>query len=619
MGYLEKYIENLKSRGDEDIADSVNDTANDFAIDYLDKFTFTEHEVGLLFGNVQAGKTGQMLGILCAAADRSFPVFIVLTTDNVALQKQTYDRIVKDLAPCEFCICGESDIQKFIDNALVQPAVIVLKKNSKVLLQWSNALASSSFVKGNALLVIDDEADAASLNTLVNSNRVSTINKRIASIRDASIGSIYLQVTGTPQAVFLQTSISGFKPAFTKFFKPGKNYLGGDFFFGDDKKSIRFINENNSADDDEADDMFDAFIHHLVCSAQSNLVNKKVCNFVIHPGVRKESHSNAKKQIRNIISKCIDIKDSIEYEEIIKNEYDRLNPVNSIKQPFNLLLNKTKEILESEELKILVMNGSHATVEDTEYKSGYNIIIGGNILGRGVTFHKLQTIYYTRVAKKPQADTMWQHSRMFGYDRDAGMMAVFITEHLYKLFMDINEGNNSMIRQIEKGIENIQIIYPEGINPTRKNVIDNRSISLLTGGSNYYADNPSNDSIEAITTMLSPFDGETYSQVGLIFINQLLSHIIPSDDFNLKGFISVIKAQLANNPASQGILIVRKNREVTQGTGSLLSPNDRELGEQFNDKVVLTMYQISGNHGWAQENVWVPNIKLPGNLNYYDI
>ena len=32
---------------------------------------------------------------------------------------------------------------------------------------------------------------------------------------------------------------------------------------------------------------------------------------------------------------------------------------------------------------------------------------------------------------------MWQHSRMFGYDRDPGMMRVFIDEPLYKLFSDI--------------------------------------------------------------------------------------------------------------------------------------------------------------------------------------
>ena len=76
-------------------------------------------------------------------------------------------------------------------------------------------------------------------------------------------------------------------------------------------------------------------------------------------------------------------------------------------------------------------------------------------MGRGVTFPGLQTIYYTRTSKKPQADTMWQHSRMFGYDRDPGMMMVYIDENLYKLFSDINATNNSIIAQVERGIDHV--------------------------------------------------------------------------------------------------------------------------------------------------------------------
>lgn len=95
-------------------------------------------------------------------------------------------------------------------------------------------------------------------------------------------------------------------------------------------------------------------------------------------------------------------------------------------------------------------------------------MIGGNTLGRGVTFPGLQTIYYTRTSKKPQADTMWQHSRMFGYDRDPGMMMIYIDEKLYKLFSDINATNNSIIAQIERGLQEIKIYYPNGLNPTRK-------------------------------------------------------------------------------------------------------------------------------------------------------
>lgn len=63
---------------------------------------------------------------------------------------------------------------------------------------------------------------------------------------------------------------------------------------------------------------------------------------------------------------------------------------------------------------------------------------------------------------------MWQHSRMFGYDRDAGMMKVYIDRNLYKLFADINATNNSIIAQVEKGIDDIKIYYPNGLNPTRK-------------------------------------------------------------------------------------------------------------------------------------------------------
>ncbi len=51
---------------------------------------------------------------------------------------------------------------------------------------------------------------------------------------------------------------------------------------------------------------------------------------------------------------------------------------------------------------------SKNNIESTEYAVGCNYIIGGNTLGRGVTFPGLQTIYYTRSSKKPQADTMWQ-------------------------------------------------------------------------------------------------------------------------------------------------------------------------------------------------------------------
>ncbi len=265
------------------------------------------------------------------------------------------------------------------------------------------------------------------------------------------------------------------------------------------------------------------------------------------------------------------------------------------------------------------MNGKR-DVDSGEYSSGSNIIVGGNTLGRGVTFPALQTIYYTRTSKKPQADTMWQHSRMFGYDRDPGMMMVFIDEPLYKLFADINATNNSIIAQIEKGAEHIKIYYPEGLNPTRANVLDHQKVFVLSGGTNYYPFNPDNSSIGDLDKLLVPFDDkEPFYQINLRLMKEVFSHITSADDFLVPSFVSVLDAMLAERPSAQGILIVRRNRDVAKGAGALLSPNDWNLGGSFSDRVVLTMYTVTGRKGWGGRELWVPNIKLPNSVDYYDV
>ena len=184
MQYLKTYLDTITAQGNTKLAESISKTAEDIGNRYIKSFSFISHEIGLLFGNVQSGKTGQMFGILCKAADLGFPAFVILTTDNIVLQQQTLDRVKSDLTG--FCVCGENDAQLFADNSLIEPAVIVLKKNARVLKLWANILNSTGFMRGNPLFIIDDEADAASLNTLVNKNRQSSINKYLDAIRRPS-------------------------------------------------------------------------------------------------------------------------------------------------------------------------------------------------------------------------------------------------------------------------------------------------------------------------------------------------------------------------------------------------------------------------------------------------
>lgn len=611
MQYLKTYLKTITDRGNLGLAESISETAEQVGNKYIRSFSFCSHEIGLLFGNVQSGKTGQMFGIMCKAADLGFPAFVLLTTDNVVLQQQTLDRVKADLQG--FCICGENDTGLFIENSLIQPVIVVLKKNVRVLRLWANIFASTGFMKGNPLFIVDDEADAASLNTLVNKGRQSSINKYLDAIKNGASSSIYLQVTGTPQAILLQTLASGWHPYFTHYFAPGNAYLGGDFFFPKNRKAdcISYLEKIKNPERE-------VVIRHIAVSTQILASGGKVCNCLLHPSVRQAVHSKYEKALKAEVEWCCQHIDD-EFRTALQNEYSSLAPEKKTKLAFETVFEKARDLLLQKKIQILVMNGQN-DIASEQYSTGSNIVIGGNTLGRGVTFPGLHTIYYTRTSKKPQADTMWQHSRMFGYDRDPGMMRVYIDEPLYKLFADINATNNSIIAQVEKGAEHIKLFYPEGLNPTRANVLDNDKVFTISGGTNYYPYYPGNHSVDDLDKLLLPFeDSEPHYQVSLRLMKEILTHISSAEDFKITSFISIIDTMLAEHPTAQGVLIVRRNRNVAQGTGALLSPNDWALGGAFPSKVVLTMYKVTGQKGWGGQPLWVPNIKLPDNVVYYDL
>ena len=115
-------------------------------------------------------------------------------------------------------------------------------------------------------------------------------------IKKTSSSSIYLQVTGTPQSILLQTSFSGWHPYFIYYFEPGTKYIGGNNFFADVNENIVFT-DNEEAQDIISDDEFPenglktALITHLITSAHIIGNGSKVCNFVIHPSVKTDQHS----------------------------------------------------------------------------------------------------------------------------------------------------------------------------------------------------------------------------------------------------------------------------------------------------------------------------------------
>ena len=625
MNYLESYLQRIRVRGNTALADAIKKTVDDVVPQYISNFSFTDHVVSLLVGDVQSGKTSHMFGLMCAAADASFMNFILLTTDNILLQQQTFKRAERDL--CDFCVCDENDYLKFLQNNLKKPAIIVLKKNTSVLKQWKNNLSSTNFCAGNPLFIVDDEADAASLNTQVNRNRQSTINKNLDAIKKTTSSSIYMQVTGTPQSILLQTQKSGWKPYFIYYFKPGKGYLGGNFFFTPDPPKQIVFTDNDEASEIMNDDEFpenglkNALITHLITSGHIMLSGGSVCNFLIHPSVKTNQHAAFASKIGNYLNEISHSCAEAETREAFYKTYEALKETKPDIRKFDDIYDYIVNQIQNDKVNILLLNSVVDYDENTQYESGINIIVGGNSLGRGVTFPQLQTIYYCRVAKSPQADTMWQHARMFGYDRDPDLMRVYMPPKLFKLFSDINRTNNSIIRQIENqsnGNE-IKIFYPSGLKPTRKNVLDRKAVGVYSGGVNYFPFYPLNKDISAIDTLLSAFEDDVYT-VSLKLIVKILENVdSETDDWNAKVFIGFVNTLLAANPAEQGKLIVRRNRDIGKGTGTLLSQSDRQIGDKYIDEAVLTMYKITGNteKGWDGTKIWIPNIKLPGDCIYY--
>ncbi|HFB8137746.1 TPA: Z1 domain-containing protein [Neisseria gonorrhoeae] len=609
-----------------ELADSVKNTVDGF----MEKLSQTEPKIAqnvLLLGNVQSGKTAQVLGVLSALADDGdHKVFLYLTTDSVDLQDQTVKRAKANLK--NFIVLSEADDRSFMEVMKAEnPILVVIKKNARVLKRWRNLFASQSSLKGYPLVIVDDEADAASLNT--NSDKpakdASTINKLLNDIKNSCCQSLFIQLTATPQSLLLQHEESDWQPEFIHFFEAGEKYIGGNFVFSDPPSYIvRFI-------DSELDDMKDesgeiaegakqALLSFLITCAEFALCDKANCNFALHPSYKIQDHQAFSKKIQAFLNDLVQaVNNGEDIAGSFKESYLDLQKTKPDIHHFDEIYEKLTALLENKQISTLVVNSQTET--DFDLEKGFNIIIGGNVIGRGLTIPKLQTVYYSRTAKKPNADTFWQHSRIFGYDRDKSLLRLYIPFDVYYFFVQLNQANNLIIGQAKNSGGNIQVIYPKNINPTRKNVLKFDSINQIVGGVNYFPLHPNEDNLSEINKILpSILKDEIQSDLYQIDIEDLflvldkLGRYVP-DDWNKEKFIAGVEALKAQRPSFKTYVLIKTGRKLSRATGTMLSEDDRKLGEKYPNDLFLTLYQVVGNKdkGWQGKDFWLPNIKLPHN------
>lgn len=590
--------------------------------------------IGLMFGRIQSGKTNSLIASLAMAADNGYKCFIVLTSDNLWLYQQTISRL-RQLLP-GITVVGKEEWENnhtSIKTKLQLNGVIFV--TTKNVTNLKNLIKTT--LKTNAYLmptiIFDDEADQASLNTNIGKedNDPSKINALISELRENFRVRTYIQVTATPQALFLQGLHSLYRPTFTVLIEPGEGYVGGDVFFADEKSKYLSIVENAEIDMliSELPKLPDG-LKYSICwfyiGATIQLLRSGGTNFsfLCHVSLKKVHHENVRKVIQDYTdqmakSLCIGEVNSETKQnmKLLSKAYDELSLRATNLPSFDEVISKLKFVISSTDIQVLNTDRSKG---EPRYDNIYNILIGGTKLGRGVTIERLLVTYYGRQTNNPQMDTVLQHARMYGYrSKDLSVSRVFLPEHLATRFRLIYESENNLRNVISKyRNEGLRSIWLSGVKPTRSNVLDPNEIGAFAAGSAYFPHKPlyKKTDVEIITkkldVLLKSFCGNRFSEVPIEFITEVLKYTRTHP--NSPGLwseerICMALEKLRENYKS-AYLSVKWDRNLSRNENLPSVYTSVDLKNIPDNKPTLLMLRQNGI-SWDNQAFWIPVFRFP--------
>lgn len=223
--------------------DDFTDKILDKCVNPKDKNSWDRR--GMVVGHVQSGKTSNYVGLINKATDSGYKVIIVIAGTISSLRRQTQERIdagfigrsssafirenenrligvgklkvetdIYSLTSSYYKSGDEGDFSQSVANRLnipigKNPVVFVIKKNKSILenlIDWFSKNENIKNIDGTPklfdvpALIIDDEADAASVNTAKDINEVRTINKLIRTLLNIFNQNTFIGYTATPYA-----------------------------------------------------------------------------------------------------------------------------------------------------------------------------------------------------------------------------------------------------------------------------------------------------------------------------------------------------------------------------------------------------------------------------------
>ncbi len=500
-----------------------------------------DKNTGLVIGYIQSGKTMSFTSLIALASDNGYKIVIVLAGTTTILLNQTIDRLTEDLSnKNEYVIIPESGMDKVskISNILkneVRERIIILP----ILKQWQhieklNELFISNKIKPLlsrlGVLIIDDEADQASLNGLARRNyklskkkkisdivnddeknvsEYTTTYNRISTLKELLPNHSYIQYTATPQANLLLDQRDILRPTWCEILEPGNKYTGGLRFFNNKKDLIIEIDKENVKDVEEPEmpeSLRHAYRFFLLESAILSYDYKGIKR--IKDKVEMTSmmlHADRLIQVNDIYLRWLKNYNNNIYIDLKSKEYEVLQRFKEIYNELKINLKdyfedypKFEQVLEKilyyvlEEIEFWFVAGKN----DNEVKwkrFSHHVLIGGQKLDRGFTVKNLIVTYMPRTTKsKSNADTIEQRCRFFGYKKDyIEACKVYLPQESineFEEYVDFEKKLRSYLKTytIDEFYDNGRLMNFGLLNPTSLNKIPGELIKNNFRNFNYF-------------------------------------------------------------------------------------------------------------------------------------
>lgn len=480
---------------------------------------------GLVVGYVQSGKTANYTAVTAKAFDAGYRLVIVLTGIHNSLRRQTQLRMEDELGLVPSTEdrptasptgqAGKSDpiyplsnselfggdfIPATVSNAVAanQRSIFIIKKNVAVLNRLIEWLPKDL---DKPVLVIDDEADQASINTNLGEEVVidedgneQTLKEQRTATNAAIIRLLgkfprvsYVGYTATPYAnVFIDAEDSDdlYPRDFIIPLPKPDGYFGPTEFFGDSisggdegarpnsSSMVELVDESESLAFKELErevkrwksegshpgeldmqlelppGLMSAVTKYFLTASVYRAIfgADKPSAMLVQASPIQEIQLSLKDALTAVTSKLRAEwrYDAESAKEMWHREWQTLQPnlfgPRSSKVTWDEIDPHLSNLLgQYVGLEVLCLNQKSSDELDYQRRPNFTgIVVGGNKLSRGLTIEGLLTSYFVREAKAPNADTLSQMGRFFGYRKDyADLVSVFTTESLLQDFRDV--------------------------------------------------------------------------------------------------------------------------------------------------------------------------------------